>query len=79
MQKLIGYTIPSDISEFRYDGFIRVKKEAQGEFTEPVSFKESDIFLSSITNLTIELDDFHNNETIMLSHFTKEDKCDGCR
>lgn len=72
MEKLIGYTPPSDLREFREDGFIRVKKEAWEEYTEKVSFTESDIVLPPITNLAIELDDFHNNEVVMLSNFTKE-------
>jgi len=75
MKKLIGYTVPSDLREFEYDGFIRVKKEAWEVFTEKVSFTELDVEVSSLTTLSEELENFHEFDlTIMVTNFTKEDK-----
>lgn len=73
MDKIIGYTPESDIDEFEDDGFIRVVKDASKDFTEKVSFTESDINVSCLSTLSEELEDFNELDVpIMVSNFTKE-------
>lgn len=73
MEKLIGYTIPTDLDEYEEDGIIRVLKEKNETYTEKVFFTQEDIEVTPLTTLEEELNDFHNATPILLENFETED------
>jgi hypothetical protein len=72
MEKLIGYTLPSDIEEFKQDGFIRVLIEPEGNFAEKVEFTDKDIRASVLTS--DDLDDFLEGYFVSIENFTHKGK-----
>ncbi|AGY48170.1 hypothetical protein Riggi_8 [Bacillus phage Riggi] len=73
MEKLIGYTIPTDLDEYEEDGVIRVLKEKNETYTKKVFFTQEDIEVVPMTTLEDELNDFHNDIFILLENFETED------
>lgn len=73
MEKLIGYTIPTDLDEYEEDGVIRVLKEKNETYTKKVFFTQEDIEVVPMTTLEDELNDFQLGVYILLENFETED------